>query len=162
MQTQPQSKMNENIRNIKIGTWNLCLGLKNKKDYVSKIINQHNVDIMSLQETDIEQNYPINILSFKGYDYLNENNTSKARTGMYIKASLPYLRRDDLEKKDCGIIIVDLQLTKKYRVIGLYRTFNPNDQTTEFNYFKNQMEIISESCSDTSIKNYIININIQT
>ena len=99
-------------KNITIGTWNLCLGLKNKKDYVSKIIKQHKVDIMCLQETDLELNYPRNILSFKGYDFLNENNSSKARTGMYINNLIPYKRRDDLEKIDCGIIIVDLNLSK--------------------------------------------------
>ena len=65
-----------------------------KKDYVSKIIN------------------PQNILSFKGYDYLTENNSIKARTGMYINNLIPYQRRTDLEKMDCGIIIVDVQLIR--------------------------------------------------
>ena len=50
-------------KNITIATWNLCLGLRNKKDYVSKIINEHKLDIVCLQETDIESNYPLNILS---------------------------------------------------------------------------------------------------
>ena len=95
-----------------ICTWNLCLGLKNKKDYVSKIIKQHKLDIICLQETDVELNYPQNILSFKGYDYLTENNSIKARTGMYINNLIPYQRRTDLEKMDCGIIIVDVQLIR--------------------------------------------------
>ena len=41
------------------------LGLKNKKDYVSKIISEHKLDIVCLQETEIEQSYPLNILSIK-------------------------------------------------------------------------------------------------
>ena len=108
----PQSKIMKQ-RSLKIGTWNLCLGLKNKKDYVSKITKQHKIDILCLQETDIEPSYPLNILSFKGYDFLTENNSSKARTGIYINNSITYQRRSDLEKVDCGIIIIDINLTIK-------------------------------------------------
>ena len=71
-------------------TWNLCLGLRNKKDYVSKIITKHQIDITCLQETDIEPDYPQNILAFKGYDYLSENNSVKARVGMYVNTEIPY------------------------------------------------------------------------
>ena len=81
-----------NKQNLKIGTWNLCLGLRNKKDCVSKMIREHNIDLLCLQETDIEPNYPHSILSFKGYDYLTENNSVKARTGLYINNTIPYSR----------------------------------------------------------------------
>ena len=94
--------MNFKTKNIKTATWNLCLGLSNKKDYVSKIINEHKLDIVCLQETDIKLNYPINILSFKGYDYLSENNTTKARCGIYINNQIPYQRRIDLEDPIVG------------------------------------------------------------
>ena len=67
MTSQIPNNMQTNQKNITIGTWNLCLGLRNKKDYVSKIINENKLDIVCLQETDIEPNYPIDILSFKGW-----------------------------------------------------------------------------------------------
>ena len=86
---------------LTIATWNLCLGIRNKNYYVSKIINEQKLDIICLQETDIEPNYPLNILSIKGYDFLSENNTIKARAGIYIYDSIPYQRRNDLEKQDC-------------------------------------------------------------
>ena len=73
----PKKKLSNNIT---IGTWNLCLGLRNKKDYVSKTLRQHKIDIICLQETDIEPNYPLNILSCNGYDFLSEKNSIKART----------------------------------------------------------------------------------
>ena len=54
MQTNQNNTMNtKQTTNITLGTWNLCLGLRNKKDYVSKMINEHKVDIMCLQEIDI-------------------------------------------------------------------------------------------------------------
>ena len=114
-QTQSEIKMTNNLSNITIGTWNLCLGLRNKKDYVSKIIKEHKIDIVCLQEIDIEPSYPHNILTFKGYDFLTENNSIKARTGMYINNKIPYQRRADLEGIDSGIIIIDLNINKKYR-----------------------------------------------
>ena len=88
----------KNIKNIKIATWNLCLGLKNKKDYVSKVINEQKLDIVCLQETDIETSYPINILTFKGYNFLSENNTIKSRAGIYINNI--YLKKS-LHYSDC-------------------------------------------------------------
>ena len=84
MQIQNTNNKNTKTKNLKIATWNLCLGLRNKRDYVSKMINEHKLDIVCLQETDIEQNYPLNILSFKGYDFLTENNSNKARAGIYF------------------------------------------------------------------------------
>ena len=77
------------------------------------MINEHKVDIMCLQEIDIEANYPHNILSFKGYNFLTENNSIKARAGMYINNTITYQRRSDLEKMDCGIIIVDVNLPEE-------------------------------------------------
>ena len=157
MQNNQNITMNtKSITNITLGTWNLCLGLRNKKDYVSKMINEHKVDIMCLQEIDIEANYPHNILSFKGYNFLTENNSIKARAGMYINNTITYQRRSDLEKMDCGIIIVDVNLPEEYRIICLYRVFSPNNQTTQYDYFKNQMEIIANSCNDASKKSIIL------
>ena len=88
--------------------------MRNKKDYVSKVINEQKLDIVCLQETDIEPSYPLNILTFKGYNFLSENNTIKSRAGIYINNTIPYQRRTDLEKPDNGIIIIDINLSKKY------------------------------------------------
>ena len=45
----------------------VCLGLKNKKDYVLDVIRENEIDICCLQETEIESSFPTGILSFKGY-----------------------------------------------------------------------------------------------
>ena len=42
---------------IKLATWNLCLGLRNKKDCVSQIIKANKVDICCMQDIDIPANY---------------------------------------------------------------------------------------------------------
>ena len=52
---------------LKVATWNLCLGLKNKKDCISSVINEKQIDICCLQEVELESSYPMNIFSFRGY-----------------------------------------------------------------------------------------------
>ena len=55
-----------------IGSLNLCLGLRNKKEAVKKIIIDNKIDILCLQETEIPVDYTINLLTFKGYVYENK------------------------------------------------------------------------------------------
>ena len=43
--------------NLKLATWNLCLGLSNKKDVVSQTILSNEIDICVLQEIDIPAGY---------------------------------------------------------------------------------------------------------
>ena len=47
---------------IKIATMNLCLGLKNKKDYVLGEILRNEIDISCLQEVEIESSFPAEML----------------------------------------------------------------------------------------------------
>ena len=53
----------------------------------------------------------------------------------------------------------DIMLGKchfKYRIICLYRVFAPNYQVSQFEYFKNQMDLLTENCSDKSITTIIL------
>ena len=62
---------------VKIATWNLCLGLPNKKDTVLRVLESEKIDICCLQETEIDENYPTNILSSPSYELELERNTGK-------------------------------------------------------------------------------------
>ena len=53
---------------MKIATLNLCLGLKNKKEAVKKLIVDNEIEILCLQETEIPVSYPIGLLTFKGFN----------------------------------------------------------------------------------------------
>ena len=48
---------------LKIGTWNLCLGLANKKDSVIDLLATHEINICALQETEIPIGFPENVLN---------------------------------------------------------------------------------------------------
>ena len=52
---------------IKIATWNLCLGLSNKKDYVYETLNSDSIDICLFQEVEIDKNVDIKNLTSKNY-----------------------------------------------------------------------------------------------
>ena len=110
---------------VKVSTWNLCLGLPNKKDVIIKQLLLNNIDICCMQETEIDINYPTNILSSKTHEFECEKSTDKRRVGVYINRQLQYTRREDLEETDQHVIIIDVFLKTNIRIISLYRSFRP-------------------------------------
>ena len=70
---------------MKIASWNICLGLKNKKDYIYQVITENKIDICLLQEVEIERNFETNLLTDKNYKIEVETNSIKARTAIIIK-----------------------------------------------------------------------------
>ena len=65
---------------IKISTWNLCLGLFHKKDYVKAIIHKYNIDILNLQETELKEGLNEKTLNIPGYSL--ETEKSKHANGI--------------------------------------------------------------------------------
>ena len=53
-----------------------------------------------------------------------------------------YERRIDLEGQDKHLVIVNLIGEKKMRIINLYRTFNPQDESTQRGFFLDQLRLI--------------------
>ena len=131
---QPKIKMNNTT---KIGTLNLCLGLINKKLLVKNLIITENIDILCMQEIDVKNDYNIRLLTLPGMNLEIEDNTVKARTGIYITSKINYTRRKDLEGRDSNLIIVDVTGSSFNRIINVYRNFNPQGGVparVKFNY----------------------------
>ena len=82
---------------LKIATWNLCLGLSNKRDIVTQILSNSNISACCVQETEIPMNYPEDILNCNDYNLELEINNLKKRTGIYLRKNVKYLRRKGLE-----------------------------------------------------------------
>ena len=141
---------------IKLSTWNLCLGLKNKKDYVVEMLRKEKIDICCMQEVELDKNFPIKNLQTRDYNFEAEVNTTKSRTGIYIRTNVCYVRRCDLEGSNNGLLIIDFNSTKNYRLINLYRTFNPQNGRTQFENFEAQLSIINNSIVENPQKNIII------
>ena len=136
---------------LKIASWNLCLGLSNKRDLVLDELIKNEVDLCCLQDTELDPDYPVNLLNSRHYDYETENNTTKHRVGLYIKNTLKYKRREDLEKRNSHVIIVDLLNLNTVRIISLYRSFRPPNNEAPRTFFLKQLEIVRNSIIPNTI-----------
>jgi hypothetical protein len=145
--------MNELIR---IGTWNLCLGLANKKDYVTSKLHDEKINICCLQECEIDPNQDEKTLTLPNYKIELEDNVYKKRTGIYIHNSVEYERQRHLEEPNNHIVIIDLKCKKEYRIINVYRSFSPNNNITPTERFKNQLKIIKNAMNANPNKKTII------
>ena len=50
-----------------------------------------------------------------------------------------------MEGIDNGLVIVYLNLTKKYRPINIYMVFNPPDGRSQRQFFEDQLEVIKNA-----------------
>ena len=135
---------------IKIATLNLCLGIKNKRDSVKRLIQENEIDVFCMQETEVEVDFPCELLAFKGFNYENENNTVKSRCGIYVSNKISYVRRCDLEIVNKNIIVIDLNDKKKTRIINLYRPFNPMGLTQK-QFFESQLSLLNNVINENTI-----------
>ena len=136
---------------LKIGTWNLCLGLPNKKDIVKNYIKTEAIDVCCLQETEIPKDYPRALLSFSDYKIEIEGNQQKKRTAIYINDKIKYERREDLEGINSHIIVIDILGNKHYRIISIYRTFRPPINLSVTDFFKYQISVVKNAMSPNTI-----------
>ena len=141
---------------IKVATWNICLGLKNKKDYVYETLKLNQIDICAIQEVEILKDYPENLLTEKNYSIEIELFTVKARTAFIIKCDTNYQRRVDLEQADTSVIIIDVNLGHNYRIINVYCSFNPPNGQSQTEAFKNQLQIIKNAIETAQGREIII------
>ena len=107
---------------IKISTLNLCLGLNNKKFLVKKLLEEHEIDVLFMQEMEIDKDLDSRELMTSGYSLELENNYVKSRVGFYVSKTIRYVRRSDLEGENSNVIIVDLDGVIKSRVINVHRS----------------------------------------
>ena len=141
---------------INLATWNICLGLKNKKDYVYETLSVNNIDICTIQEVEISNNYPSELLSHRNYKLEIELSTVKARCAIAIKKEIDYVRRSDLETVDTSVVIVDVNLVVDYRIINVYRSFNPPHGLTQKAAFAQQLNLIKKATTNLKGREIII------
>ena len=84
-------------------------------------------------------------MSNNEFDFEAKSSDSKHRVGVFIRNSLNYRRRIDLEKKNCHLIIIDLFGNKLVRLITLYRSFRPPNSESPSAFFQKQLEIIKNN-----------------
>ena len=78
-------------------------------------------------------------------------NDTKRRVGVYVRNTIVYKRRNDLETKNLHTIIIDVATEKPMRIIAIYRTFNPQDLTTPRENFGRQLQNINTNTTNSTI-----------
>ena len=136
---------------LRLGTWNLCLGLPNKKDLVTSYLNTNNVDLCCLQETEVIKDFPEHLLSCGGFNLELELNDMKKRAGIYIRNSIKYKRRIDLEVKNCHVVIVDILCSPAIRIICLYRSFRPPGMLSPDVFFSSQLSLLRNALKENCV-----------
>ena len=107
------------------------------------ILQNKNIDILCLQEVEVDYNLDPSILIIKNYQFELENNSLKARTGVYINNEVSYKRMIHLEGVDSHIIVIDLvKSTEIKRIIYVYRSFNPQNNVNASDFKKTFWEIV--------------------
>ena len=107
---------------MNIATWNICLGLKNKKETIYEYLKEKNIKICALQEVEIAKDYNHQLLSSKEYKIEIESTKHKARNATLIHNTVNYERKKELEEEDNSIVIIDVNMSIKLRIINIYRS----------------------------------------
>ena len=91
-----------------VATWNLCLGLFHKKDYVKELLKSKHISILNLTENELKSDLNCNLLNIPGFVLEDENST-------FVK----YNRRKDLEMQNRQMVVLDLNGANETRMVNM-------------------------------------------
>ena len=133
--------MTSQKKNINVCTWNLCLGLQHKLNYVKEILIKEDVDILCLQETEIENGFDISTLNIKGYELETDSSNTIIRTALYVKSTLNYERIAN-QNLDQNLIVLKItaQNLPHLFIAAIYRPWKDAGGLSQENAFENQVE----------------------
>ena len=129
--------------NIKICTFNVCLGLRCKINLIKDFLNENKIDILCLQETEIDAEENLSIYEIPGYvtEYEKTLENQKIRTLMYVKANLNHRRRHDLEKAESHIILITVN-ENNFGLASIYRTYKLTHKATYEEALDEQISVL--------------------
>ena len=110
----------------------------------SDTLKRNNIGICCLQETEVINGFPEEILNCNDFNLELERNTVKKRAGIYVRKDIKYRRCTELEEEGMHIVIIDVILDVKIRIIGLYRSFRP-ELLSPNEFFKRQLIVLSNA-----------------
>jgi len=106
------------LAKIKIVFWNCAGGLMSKIDYLKDLINEIEPCLIFISEAELKSIDLINACNLDGF-CIEVSTTKKGRVCCFIKTSVKYMRRTDLELTSHDCIIIDVLNSKeKLRVAG--------------------------------------------
>ena len=62
-----------------------------------------------MQETEVPNSFPVNMLTFKGLHFKNENINCKSCCGIYVSNNISYVRHNHFQISGIHAMIIDLK-----------------------------------------------------
>ena len=66
----------------------------------------------------------------------------KKRAGFYTRNGVENVRRFDLEKANCHVVIIDVNVGNNLRIVNIYKSFRPRALLSANELFGIQLEVI--------------------
>jgi len=126
-------------KNFTIISWNACLGVIHKKDYIKTIIKDNSADLVFLQETELPHDINLNLMKIEGYELVTTKTSPKIRTVCYFKSEI----KATIKVSDTFEII--LISTRTHDFFGLYRPFKLQHGQTHLSYINGLVNFIQEN-----------------
>ena len=133
----------EQKRNLRLCTWNVCLGAKCKLSIIRELLNENNIDILCVQEAEIKSDENLDDYQIMNYCLEAETVTAsyKMRTIMYIRSNISYRRLNAMERPDSHLIAIKLLKTRVV-ITSLYRTYQLTVHQDHVTAFKEQISAL--------------------
>ena len=115
---------NTKTKQIKICTWNVCLGILHKIHLVKEFVLENNIDILCIQEAEVKTEDNMELFRIHGYS-LEIEKTSEVytkRSVMYIKDGINYQRLTANEKENAHVICIRL-FGCNLNLASIYQTY---------------------------------------
>ena len=113
---------------LRVGSLNICRGLYSKEKQLKMTIQDMELDIVFLLETDVSDLDLKNPPSYEGYNTIcpQKNSNNKTRILAFVKQALNAKKRDDLMCKEISSIWIEVtsDIKEKFLIGGLYREFD--------------------------------------
>ena len=147
---------NTKLKQIKICTWNICLGILHKMYLVKKFIEENDIDILCIQEAEMKAEDNMDLIHIPGFNLELENTSEnfKIRTLTYIREGIVYERMNQFEKENAHVICIKL-VKENINLASLYRTYKLTHLTSHKTAFEEQVGILGRFLN-TGANNIIV------
>jgi len=147
---------NTKLKQIKICTWNICLGILHKMYLVKKFIKENDIDILCIQEAELKAEDNMDLIHIPGFNLETENTSEnfKIRTLTYIREGIVYERMNQFEKENAHVICIKL-VKENINLASLYRTYKLTHLTNHKTAFEEQVGILGRFLN-TGANNIIV------
>ena len=132
-----------NRKTLNVCTWNLCLGLQYKLNYVREMLIKEEIDILCLQEAELESDFDCKNLKINGYELEIDIGINIIRTVVYIKTTLNYERLENRGFNQNLIVLKSMQRNAQPLFISaIYKTWKNVGGMSQEDAFSDQVEEI--------------------